>query len=71
MRISGTRDSFGIKNAFRDDQTGKTIDTWKGWEKAGFRNPLEVTKDNGVKARAKQKIDKINHDNKKHITIGG
>lgn len=41
MTISGTRDSFGISKAFYDPKTSKDIDTWKKWEKAGFRNPLE------------------------------
>lgn len=38
--INGTRDSFGIKREFYDKQTGQTIDNWKKWERAGFRDPL-------------------------------
>lgn len=57
ISISGTRDGFGIKNAFRNEE-GKTIDTWKKWEKAGYRNPVEVTKNNTVKEKIKEKIDK-------------
>ena len=33
--VTGTRDSFGIGKEFRDDETGKTIDNWKTWEKNG------------------------------------
>ena len=43
--IIGTRDSFGIKNEFYDPKTKTYIDTWKKWEKAGFRNPLDNPKD--------------------------
>lgn len=56
--ITGTRDNFGIKNAFKDDASGKTIDNWKSWEKAGYRKPLEVTKNNTIKEKIKEKIKK-------------
>ena len=57
--ISGTRDSFGIKNEFRDDATGKPIDNWKAWEKAGYRDAVEVTKNHVVKEKIKEKINRI------------
>ena len=38
--INGTRDSFGIGKNFRDERTGKEIDNWRSWERAGFRDPL-------------------------------
>ena len=57
VSISGTRDSFGIKNAFKNED-GQTIDTWKKWEKAGYRNAVEVTKNNTVKEKIKDKIEK-------------
>lgn len=56
--IHGTRDSFGIKNEFRDDTTGNTIDTWKKWEKAGYRQPKDVIKDGSVKEKVKENIKK-------------
>ena len=58
LAVHGTRDSFGIKNAFRDDKTGKMVDTWKKWEKAGFENPIDTLKGNDIKERVKEKIDK-------------
>ncbi len=57
--ISGTRDGFGIRNEFKDDQTGESIDTWKKWEKRGYRNPVEVTKDHQVKEKIKDKIHRV------------
>ena|SRR3990167_6874045 len=56
--INGTRDGFGIKKIFRDDENGKEIDNWKVWEKAGYRNPLEVTKDHDMKEKIKAKINR-------------
>ena len=58
--VTGTRDNFGVGMAFTDDESGKTIDNWKSWEKAGFRKPLEVTNDHVVKEKVKEKISKIN-----------
>ena len=57
--ICGTKDNFGFKNQFVDDNNGKVIDNWKTWEKSGFRNPVEMTKNNDVKEKIKCKIDKI------------
>lgn len=56
--IVGTRDNFGIKNEFRDETTGKTVDTWRKWEKAGYRNPIETTQDHQVKEKIKENIKK-------------
>ena len=56
--VVGTRDNFGIKNEFRDDSNGQTIDNWKSWEKAGYRNPLETTKNHSVKEKIKEQIEK-------------
>ena len=39
--LIGGRDSFGIGKEFYDKRTGKYIDNYSSWEKAGFRNPLE------------------------------
>lgn len=56
--ITGTRDNFGIKKVFNDDETGKEIDNWKSWEKAGYRNPVEVTRNHQLKEKIKQNIKK-------------
>jgi len=40
--VVGTRDSFGVLKSFYDPQTNQTIDNWKKWEKAGFRNIGDV-----------------------------
>ena len=63
--VVGTRDNFGIKNEFKDDKTGKTIDTWKKWENAGFRNPLDVTKNHDVREKLKEKIKIKKKENNK------
>ena len=63
--VIGTRDGFGIKNEFRDEESGKTIDNWKSWEKAGYRNPLDVIGNHTVKEKVKRKIDKIKHEKEK------
>jgi hypothetical protein len=59
--VIGTRDTFGIGKAFRDEKSGQTIDTWGKWEKAGYRDPMDTVKDSNVKAGIKRKIDKINN----------
>lgn len=56
--LIGTRDNFGIKNEFHDNKTGKTIDNWKTWEKAGYRNPVEVTQSHKMKEQVKDNIKK-------------
>ena len=56
--IHGTRDSFGIKNSFKDDSTGKEIDNWKTWEKAGYRDALSFTKNSDMKKKIKDNIKK-------------
>ena len=40
--VLGTRDGFGIRKSFYDPQTNQTIDTWKKWAKAGFKNIGDV-----------------------------
>lgn len=35
--ITGTRDGFKFRNQFIDERTGKTIDNYKDWERAGYR----------------------------------
>jgi hypothetical protein len=37
--VNGTRDSFGVGKEFYDVKTGRYIDNFKSWEKAGFREP--------------------------------
>ena len=65
--IAGTKDIFGFKNHFQDDVSNKTIDNWKSWEKAGYRKPLDVTRNHDVKEKIKRKIDKIKHDKNKGV----
>lgn len=57
--VTGTKDGFGFRNQFRDDSSGKVIDNWSDWERAGYRNPLEVTKNHDLKEKIKRKVDKI------------
>ena len=56
IRITGTRDGFGIGNEFVDEKTHKTIDNWKSWERAGYRKPLEAVKNHTIRERVKEKI---------------
>ena len=62
--ITGTRDSFGVFKAFRDEETGRVIDNWKSWEKAGFRSAVEVHKKDAIGVRIKDKIEKKKKFNK-------
>lgn len=58
--IVNTRDSFGVGREFYDPKTGKYIDNFKSWEKAGFRNPGDTgAKNAGI---IKEKV----RDMKKH-----
>lgn len=69
--VIGTRDTFGIGKAFRDEKTGQEIDTWQKWEKAGYRDPMDTVKDSNVRAGIKRKVDKINNfDTKKKFSVG-
>ena len=61
LGIIGTRDSFGIKNAFVSPE-GKVIDNFKSWERAGYRNPLDSHRDHNVKEQIKGKIERIKHE---------
>jgi len=63
--LNGTRDSFGVGKKFQDDNSGKTIDNWKSWEKSGYRNPLEATKNHNVREKIKRKIELIRGEHKK------
>ena len=67
--ISGTKDSFGIKNAFKTDD-GKEISTWKQWEKAGYAHLKDTPMNVNTKAKALEKQDKIRVANKDKISIG-
>ncbi len=55
--ISGTRDGFGIKNSFIDERSGKEIDTYKKWEKAGYRDKVE-TNNHTFKEKVKEGVEK-------------
>ncbi len=67
--ITGTADSFGIGNAFVDDKTGKTIDNWKSWEKAGYKSALNCVSSD-IKNEVKRKVDKCTkHDTGKRFSV--
>ena len=58
--ITGTRDNFGIRKSFIDKETGKEIDNFKSWEKAGYREPTESGLfDSNMKQEIKRKKEKI------------
>lgn len=69
ISISGTRDSFGIGKSFKDDETGKEIDNWRSWEKAGFRDAIGATRDKDMKEKIKEKIEKKSDKNKTVVTV--
>ena len=63
--VIGTRDSFGIGKAFIDERSGKVIDNYRSWEKAGYREISEI-KSEKVKTLAKEKVQRIkNKPNRK------
>lgn len=69
--IIGTADSFGIGKAFYDDKSGKYIDNWTSWEKAGYRDARDSSNSN-VADGAKRKAEKIEkYDTRKRFSIGG
>ena len=64
--ITGTRDSFGIGKEFKGPN-GKTIDTWRKWERAGYKDPLSsgvahnkhTIRPRELQTMIKRKVDKI------------
>lgn len=66
--ISGTRDQFGIGREFVDERTGRTIDNWKSWERAGYQNPLETTKNHKVKEMIKEKQKELKGKRQRQLT---
>lgn len=65
--ITGTRDGFGIRNEFRNEE-GKTIDNWKSWEKAGYRKASEAIKNPEMKNKVKEKVHR---KTRKPVLVGG
>ena len=61
VNVTGTRDGFGVGNEFIDEKTGKNIDNWKDWEKAGYTD-LKSQKDNDVNRIAKDKMKQLKRD---------
>ena len=57
--ITGTKDGFGISKSFIDERSGKEIDTWPKWEKAGYRN-VEV-KNHTLNEQIKEGVKKRKH----------
>ena len=53
--IIGTRDGFGIGTEFRDEETGKTVDNYRTWEKLGYSQ----AKDNTIKDKRGNIKDKV------------
>ena len=71
VAVTGTQDSFGIGNAFCDEKTGQTIDTWKKWEGAGYRDALDTVPSN-IKNEVKRKVEKVTkYDTGKKFSVGG
>ena len=59
--VTGTRDGFGVKNAFYSPHAKKYIDNWKSWKKAGYSDPKhDDTMSHTLKEKGKEKMDKIN-----------
>ena len=57
IAITGDRDSFGVGRSFYDKKTGQEIDTWRKWEKAGFKQAQDgENMPSGVKNEIKDKI---------------
>lgn len=58
--VIGTRDSFGIGKEFVDKESGKLIDTWPKWQKAGYRDFKDTVykdkRDPDMKERVKEQI---------------
>ena len=68
VSISGTRDSFGIGKEFIDPESGKTIDNWSAWEKAGYK-PAKSTLKGSAKGAFMRKKDKMKFDSKQRVTV--
>ncbi len=58
--ISGTRDGFGISKSFVDERSGKEIDTWKKWEKAGYKETVN-TNNHTLNEKVKEGVKKRKH----------
>ena len=62
ISVINTRDSFGFgRNFMHTDDNGvtKEITTWKQWDKAGYKNALDVIKNPKVKELVKKKQKKM------------
>lgn len=70
-KIIGTRDAFGIGKEFKDDKTGKVIDNYRSWEKAGYCNAEDSPNlPASVKNAVKRKIEKIEkYDSGKRTSV--
>lgn len=56
--VIGTRDGFGIGKEFIDERTGKTIDNYRAWEKAGYKD-VSAIQNHEVKERVKEKVKSL------------
>lgn len=59
--LTGTRDGFGIGRKFyhNDGQSTKEITTWKGWERAGYKDAISATGNKTIAKMAKDKMKRI------------
>lgn len=82
IAITGTRDNFGVRNSFVDPDSGKEVDTWRKWEKEGYRDKQYAIASNKRDKRNKfspgacsnriAKVkEKMRRIQKKPITVGG
>lgn len=65
-KLNNTRDSFGVGREFYDVKTGKYIDNFKSWEKAGFKQPGDSGAKNSdqIKRQVKEMKKRKNYQTK-------
>jgi len=63
-----TTDTFGKRKAFIDERTGKEINTWKNWEKAGFGDVKDI-KNHDMKEKVKEQLHKRSNREEKKINV--
>ncbi len=67
--VTGTRDSFGIGRKFyhRDENGVREIETWKGWERAGYKDAISATGNKNIAKMAKDKMKRIKQNGGKSM----
>ena len=73
VAVVGSRDGFGIGKEFRDPKSGKVIDNWKSWEKAGYKDARDLKLPSGIKNQIKDKAarTKFNNSPRFNKLLGG